>query len=237
MEENALEARALGVRFGDTEVFRDLTFQVPKGTSFGIIGPNGAGKTVLFKTLLGALPHEGTFRWAEGTRLGYVPQKLDIERDLPITGHELLRAKAAVGRTPRGDVERVLASVGLAPEVAARTIGSLSVGQFQRLLVAFALLGRPNVLLFDEPTAGVDEPGQVGLHETIQRIQSEQQLTLLLISHDLSVVYRSVQQVLCLGRGHSFVGTPQECLTPQALAELYGAPPRYHVHDHGESRT
>ncbi|HUB07336.1 MAG TPA: metal ABC transporter ATP-binding protein [Myxococcales bacterium] len=234
--ENALEVEGLTVRFGETEVFRDLSFHVAKGSSFGIIGPNGAGKTVLFKTLLGALPHTGSFRWAKDSRLGYVPQKLDIERDLPITGRELLAAKGGVSRAARGEVERVLGSVGLGAEVAGRTIGSLSGGQFQRLLVAFALVGKPNVLLFDEPTAGVDEPGQEGLHDTIQKIQAEQQLTLLLISHDISVIYRSVQQVLCLGRHRPVVGPPEECLTPQALAELYGAPVRFHVHDHAEPR-
>ncbi|MHB8419225.1 MAG: metal ABC transporter ATP-binding protein [Myxococcales bacterium] len=234
--ENALEVDRLAVRFGETEVFRDVSFQVPRGSSFGIIGPNGAGKTVLFKALLGALPYEGSLRWAPGTRLGYVPQKLDIERDLPITGRELLGAKAAVARTPRAEVERALATVGLSPEAAGRTVGSLSGGQFQRLLVAFALLGKPDLLLFDEPTAGVDEPGQEGLHETIQKIQAEQKLTLLLISHDLSVIYRYVQQVLCLGRGHSFVGAPKDCLTPQALAELYGSPARFHLHEHADPR-
>ncbi len=228
---NALEVSHLAVRFGDNEVFRDLTFQVPKGTSLGIIGPNGAGKTVLLKTLLGAVPHQGEVRWAAGTRLGYVPQKLDIERDLPITGREMIAAKASVSRASRAEVDEVFGMAGLGADVARKTIGSLSGGQFQRLLVAFALLGKPNVLLLDEPTAGVDEPGQESLHETIQKLQREGELTLLLITHDLSVVYRYVANVLCLGRGHAHFGAPKDVLTPEKLAELYGAATHYHVHD------
>jgi zinc transport system ATP-binding protein len=229
--ENALEVSDLAVHFGDNEVIRDLSFQVPKGTSLGIIGPNGAGKTVLLKTLLGALPHHGEIRWADGTRIGYVPQKLDIERDLPITGRELIAAKASVSGASRADVDQVFGMAGLGPDVAKKTIGSLSGGQFQRLLVAFALLGKPNVLLLDEPTAGVDEPGQESLHETIQKLQREGELTLLLITHDLSVVYRYVANVLCLGHGHTHFGAPKDVLTPENLAELYGAATHYHVHD------
>ncbi len=229
--ENALEVSHLAVRFGANEVFRDLSFQVPKGTSLGIIGPNGAGKTVLLKALLGAIPHQGEARWAEGTRLGYVPQKLDIERDLPITGRELIAAKASVSRAPAAEIDQVFAMAGLAADVARKTIGSLSGGQFQRLLVAFALLGKPNVLLLDEPTAGVDEPGQESLHDTIRKLQGEGDLTLLLITHDLSIIYRYVANVLCLGRGRAHFGAPEDVLTPEKLAELYGAPTHYHVHD------
>ncbi len=82
------------------------SFVVPRSTSLAVIGPNGAGKTVLFKALIGALPHEGTIRWAERTRVGYVPQKLDLERDLPVTGQDFLHAKAVVTGSPPADVER-----------------------------------------------------------------------------------------------------------------------------------
>src|SRR5512146_2290613 len=139
------------VRFGTTEVFRNLSFRVERGSSLVVIGPNGAGKTVLFRALIGAVPSEGTIRWAEGTRIGYIPQKLDIERDLPVTGHDLLRAKMALAKAPPSVVEEVLARVGLDRKAAANPIGALSGGQFQRILLAFALIGAPNVLLLDEP--------------------------------------------------------------------------------------
>src|ERR1700681_2489192 len=97
----ALEVDHLAIRFGTTEIFRGLSFKVPLGSSIVVIGPNGGGKTVLFRALIGSLPYEGSIRWAPGTKLGYVPQKLDIERALPITGKDLLRPKAAITKTPK----------------------------------------------------------------------------------------------------------------------------------------
>ena len=220
----------LGVRLGGRDVVRDLSFRVPRGGSLAIIGPSGCGKTVLFRALIGALPSRGRISWAPGARIGYVPQKLDIERDLPLTGLDFLRAKAAVARAPAGEGERALALVALARETAAQPIGTLSGGQFQRLLLAFALMGRPTVLLFDEPTAGVDEPGEESLYSMIGRVKEKEGLTLLLISHELSVVYRYAESVLCLSRGRAWTGSPLEILTPEKLREIYGEPLRFHEH-------
>lgn len=228
---NALEVEHLDVQLGEKRVLTDLSFEVPAGSALAIIGPNGAGKTVLFQALIGALPRRGSVRWAAGTRLGYVPQKLDLQRDLPLTGGDFLRAKAKIARAPRSAVEEQLSLVGLPPASAREPIGTLSGGQFQRLLLAFALLARPTVLLFDEPTAGVDQPGEERLYETIHRLQIEQGLTLLLISHELNVVYRYAEAVLCLGRGRPCFGPPREILSPEIMAQAYGAPVRFHRHD------
>jgi zinc transport system ATP-binding protein len=230
---NALEVANLSVQFGRTKVVVGLSFEVPRGSSLAIVGPNGAGKTVLFQTLIGALPHEGSVRWAPGTRIGYVPQKLDIERDLPVTGDDFIRAKAAVTGASRRDASRAFGLVGLGAPVAAMPIGTLSGGQFQRLLVAVALVGQPTTLLLDEPTAGVDEPGQETMNETVERLRREEGLTVLLISHDLSVVYRYASNVLCLGRGTACFGAPKTVLTPAMLEQLYGTPVGYHAHDGG----
>jgi zinc transport system ATP-binding protein len=231
----ALQVEGLAVRFGKAPVLANLSFEVRRGTSLAIIGPNGAGKSVLLRALIGALPHEGAVRWADGTRIGYVPQKLDIERDLPVTGDDLLHAKASVARASREDESRALAGVGLNTEQSRRPLGALSGGQFQRLLLAVALVGRPTVLLLDEPTAGVDEPGQMTLTETIDRLAREEQMTTLLISHDLSVVYRHADKVLCLTRGRACFGAPRNILTPALLQELYGAPVAFHLHDEPRS--
>jgi zinc transport system ATP-binding protein len=227
----ALAVEHLTVRLGGTEVVRDLSFAVPQGSSLAVIGPNGSGKTVLFRALVGAIPHEGTVRWAPGTRIGYVPQKLDLERDLPITGRDLLRARARLGRASSGDIERALARVGLGSDVLGKLIGTVSGGQFQRLLIAFALLGQPTILLLDEPTAGVDEPGQERLYETVRRLHVEQGVTVLLISHELSVVFRHATNVLCLSREHTCFGIPRQVLTPEILSQVYGEPVGLYVHD------
>jgi zinc transport system ATP-binding protein len=162
-----------------------------------------------------------------------VPQKLDIERDLPVTGDDLLRAKARVAGTGDEEAATALARVGLARELSGKSIGALSGGQFQRLLVAVALVGRPDVLMLDEPTAGVDERGQETLNDLIDRLRQERGMTTLLISHDLSVVYRYASNVLCLSHGRACWGEPKTVLTPALLQEIYQAPVAFHVHDDG----
>jgi len=231
---NVLEVEKLEVRFGKSTVLEGLSFAVAEGSALAVIGPNGSGKTVLFRALIGAIPFTGAVRWAAGTRIGYVPQKLDIERDLPITGRDFLRAKASVSKASPSEIGRMLELVSLGQEAAAAPIGALSGGQFQRLLLACALLGKPNVLLFDEPTSGVDEPGEERLYEMIHRLQQEERLTLLLISHELNVVYRYADNVLCLHREHPCFGVPEEILTPGRIAEVYGTPLKYHRHHDDE---
>ena len=231
LDGSVLEVNRLTVSFDNTVVLADLSFAVARGASLAVIGPNGSGKTVLFRALIGAIPYEGTIRWAPGTRFGYVPQKLDIERDLPITGRDLLRAKLTIARARKDDAVDALKRVDLREEVLAQPIGSMSGGQFQRLLVAFALIGRPDVLLLDEPSAGVDAPGQQALNEALRRLQQDEGVTTFLISHDLSVVYRYASSVLCLARERSCLGPPQVVLTPERLSEVYGTPISFHLHD------
>jgi zinc transport system ATP-binding protein len=240
--ERVLDVSHLSIRFGRTIVLHDLSFSVERGHALAILGPNAAGKTVLFRALIGGIPYAGTVRWADGTRIGYVPQKLDLERDVPMTGLDFLRARAALvpraidsSRRTRNErhatLFRALDLVGVPRPAATQPIGTLSGGQFQRLLVAFALVGDPNVLLLDEPTAGVDEPGQERLNELVRRLQQEQGLTVLFISHELSVVYRYASDVLCLSRDRVCIGPPKMVLTPELLLEMYGTPVDYHVHD------
>ena len=229
--ESILELEGMGVRFGAARILRDLTFQLPTGSTLAVIGPNGSGKSVFFRALIGALPHDGTLRWLPGTRFGYVPQKLDIERDLPLTGLDLLGARARIARLPAQDIPEALGRVGLDDDVASRPIGALSGGQFHLVLCALALLGNPNVLLLDEPTAGVDQPGQERLQRVLRAIQAEHRATVLLISHELSVVAGYATHVLCLGRKTTCFGPPREVITPQTLDEIYGTHVKFHVHD------
>lgn len=230
-EESALEVENLNVRFGETLVLCDLSFRLPRGATLAVIGPNGSGKTVLFRALIGAIPYTGRIRWAAETRFGYVPQKLDLERDLPLSGMDLLRARAGIAGLSPDEIPAVLPRVGLTDDVAGRPIGALSGGQFHLLLFAFAILGRPPVLLLDEPTAGVDEPRQQRLHELVRRVRSERSTTVLLISHDLSVVCGLATHVLCLSRRKAWFGAPGDVIRAETLEEMYGAPVKVHVHD------
>lgn len=223
-----LEVDDLTVAFGATRVLDHLDLRVLRGDSLAVIGPNGSGKTVLFQALVGSLPFEGRIRWAPHTRIGYVPQRLDLERDLPITGLDLLAAKRRVLRSSE-DVVAIARKVGLDAELEKR-IGLFSGGQFQRLLVALALVGKPDVLLLDELTAGVDVTGQERLPELVRRLQRDEGLTVLAISHDLSIVSRAATHVLCLARAHAWYGAPSEVLTAETLQAAYGTDQGLHVH-------
>lgn len=225
----------VSIRFGRTEILRNLSFSVPAGSALAVIGPNGSGKTVLFRALIGAIPHDGSVRWTPGARIGYVPQKLDIGRDVPITGLDFLRAHPSLHIHAGASAADALNMVGLSRAAGQQLIGHLSGGQFQRLLIAFALIGKPHVLLLDEPTAGVDEPGEERLNELVQRLRREQELAILLISHDLTIVSRAADNVLCLGRARSWYGPPKQILTPELLQEMYGMPVAFHIHGHDEA--
>ena len=226
--QNALEVQNLSVRLGRARIFKDLSFSVRRGTTLAIIGPNGSGKTMLFRALLRSVPVEGNFRWAPDVRIGYVPQKLDIARDVPITGLDFLRARASLARSSERRVaDRIadsLAAVGLSSQLALEPIGNFSGGQFQRLLVAFALIGSPNVLLMDEPAAGMDEPGRQFLAALVHRLQQNEGLTVLQISHDLNEVCQCATTVLCLSREHIQLGPPREILSQDLLNKIYGVP-------------
>ncbi len=233
----ALDVAHLCVTLATEPILRDVSFSVEEGSTLAVIGPNGAGKTMLLRVLIGVIPHTGDVRWAPRTRIGYVPQKLDLERDLPITSTDLLLAKASITGFIAEDARAALRLVGLSERVARRPIGQLSGGEFQRLLLAFALMGRPSVLLFDEPTAGLDEPGVRAVYDLIHRLQRERPLTVILVSHELNVVSEHADRVLCLSRAHTFFGPPDEMLTPERLATIYGRPLRFHAHaDHAHRR-
>ena len=231
-----LEVRDLSVAFYGEEILRGVSFDVAKGETMVIIGPNGAGKTVLFRALLGLVPYAGSIRWAEDARFGYIPQRLYFERAIPITVREFLLIKAKNFWLPEKSflkhLSHELSLVGLDDPILSKTIGELSGGELQRVMIAWALLDHPDVLLFDEPTSGIDVGSEETIYNLVSRLQKERGTTVLIISHDLHVVYRYASHVLCLNREMVCYGEPDEVLSPQQLQKLYGESGYYRHHAH-----
>jgi len=230
MAHSILSVTKVKIAFGDRVVIQDLSFEAHAGDCLAVIGPNGSGKTVLLKALLNLIPYEGEIRWSPEARLGYVPQKIAADRQLPLRLRDLLEAKATVLKLSGTELDQVSSEVGLTRELLDTSIGHLSGGQFQKALIAFALLGQPNVLLFDEPTASLDELTEEHVYELLHSLQRDKGMTVILVSHDLSVVYRYANMVLCLSKGKPCMGPPKDILTPAMLEELYAAPARYYRH-------
>lgn len=232
MMEKILTVKNVTVNLLGQTILQNLSLDLEKGTSLAIIGPNGSGKTVFLKTLLGIIPYDGQITWAKGVRIGYVPQKIEADRQLPLNLENLLRAKSEILKLRKSEINSITETVGLSPKLLKTPIGYLSGGQFQKALIAFALLGKPNVILFDEPTASLDQLTEENIYELMNELHEKQGLTTILVSHDLSVVYRYAHNVLCLNRENVCYGAPEKALNEETLRKLYGAPHKYHQHHH-----
>jgi len=223
-----LKVRALSVELEGEKVINNLSFEVKKGDTLTILGPNGAGKTVLLKTLLGLLPYKGEIEWKKNIRIGYVPQRLPFIKDIPLSVKDFLKLK----KSSEKEIEKILNSVGLKEALLDKKMGDLSSGQFQRILIAWSLIENPLVLLFDEPTTGIDIEGEETVYRLLARLKRDRELTILLVTHDLSVVYTFSNYVVCLNKQPICYGFPQEVLTPENLKRLYGEEVKYYRHKH-----
>lgn len=235
-----LSVKNLAVDFGGSPVLSDVSFDVKRGEIFVIIGPNGAGKTVLFRALLGLVPHRGEIKWRENIRVGYVPQRFHVGRDFPLTTEEFLQLGPP--KNQAGEILRILKFVGfrgdehhLERHILSAKLGLLSSGELQRILIAQAMLDKPDVLLFDEPTSGVDIGSEEDIYEGLKKLNQEEKFTLFLISHDLSVVHRWATNVLCLNKNAVCVGEPHRVITQNILQELYGEEKAFYKHNHHEN--
>ena len=231
-DEIILEVKDLEVQFeGDASpIIKHINFSVKKGDVLAVLGPNGAGKSVLFRALLGLVPHKGEIIWKENVRIGYVPQKLAVEKDFPITVKEFLTLKKD-GK--KHDITHALTAVGLSDhKIQHQRLGDLSGGQFQRVLIAWSLVGNPDVLLFDEPTAGVDLTGEETIYNLLHHLQDIQGLTIILISHDLMVVSKYANSVVCINKQQICFGEPESILNTENLTKLYGGETKLYHHIH-----
>jgi zinc transport system ATP-binding protein len=230
-----IAAEALDVRLGKASILTGITLQVRPAEIVTILGPNGSGKSTLLRALLGIVPASGgrVLRQA-GLRVGYVPQRLTIDRSLPMTVRRFLSLPV---RCTDAQATTALARVGL-PGVERQQMADLSGGQFQRVLLARALLADPQLLVLDEPTQGLDQPGEAAFYRLIAEVRETTGAAVLMVSHDLHVVMAASDRVICLNGHICCEGTPRVVSNAPEYRALFGLGTQgalalyQHEHDH-----
>lgn len=222
---------SVSVVLGGVPILDGVSASAPRGSCTAIVGPNGAGKTTMLLALLGHVPYEGRIEIACRTgqpRLGYVPQRLDFDRGMPLTVTEFLvlenqRSPLLLGvrRERRRRAVELLEAVGAEP-LANRRLGALSGGELQRVLLASALGQDPDLLVLDEPAAGVDFKGEHVFCELLENLRGRHGFTQLMVSHDLATVTHHATHVICLNRRVAAEGPPAEVLNDDNLAAVFG---------------
>lgn len=205
--QNILEVKKVTVSFGVHKILQNLDLSVKRDCVLAVVGPNGSGKSVFFRTILGLVPYSGEVVWANDARIGYVPQKTSFAKDVPITVLEFLKLKSE----KKAEINSALLKVGFRKNskhkhhdlrVLNTRLGSLSGGELQRILMAYALMDDPNVLLLDEPTAGVDISGEKTFYELFSELKKDKDLTIIFITHDKEIVEKYADSVLKLNNDH-----------------------------------
>lgn len=232
-----LSVENLGVATNGSHLVKDVTFDLHEGGILALIGPNGAGKTTVLKALLGLIQFTGSVKWSKCITFGYVPQRFNFDSNFPLTVSELLslRVRGASFWVHTKNAHHIilgaLKSVG-AEKLAHRKIGSLSGGELQRVLLAYALAGNPQILFLDEPVAGIDIEGEETFYNLVKRLNEENGLTIILVSHDLNLVYKYAEEVVCLNKKMLCFGPPHKALTAEAIRETYGEDVTGFKHNH-----
>ena len=230
----------VSIRYGSHTVLSHVDLTVEPGEIITIVGPNGSGKTSLFRAIIGAVsPSSGKITRKPGLRIGYVPQRLHIDPTLPITVERFLRLS---NKANAAACQAALDSAG-APDLMQRQMSELSGGQFQRVMLARALMEKPEVLLLDEATQGLDQPGSAAFYQQIETVRNETNCAVLMISHELHVVMSASDRVICLNGHVCCAGTPAVVASAPEYRALFGtgtggalALYRHdhdHDHDHG----
>ena len=246
----AIEVQDARVRLGDVEVLRGVSLRVPSGQMVALIGPNGSGKTTLLRCLLGLQRLDtGNVRLLGEPlgpkvlrRVGYVPQRLPLDPAFALSVREFLALRRPDTRRWFFQRTRVTDDIllshapglGLEP-LLPRPLSGLSGGQLQRVLIAYSLLGNPELLLLDEPTAGVDTPGEQDFYQIIGDVHARLRITVVLVSHDLGMVFRRATWVYALNGVICCEGRPEEVMNADSLKAAYGihvTPYHHHHHSH-----
>jgi zinc transport system ATP-binding protein len=233
--EALISATNLSVTHGGAPVLSGVDFTIAPGEIVTVVGPNGSGKSTLIRALIGLEPAAtGQVTRQPGLVIGYVPQKLHLDASLPMTVRRFLSLPK---RVRDADAAAALVRTGV-PGLEGRQITRLSGGQFQRVLLARALLARPQILILDEPTQGLDQPGTAAFYKLIEEVRHETGAAVLMVSHDLHVVMSASDRVICLNGHVCCAGTPRVVSNAPEYRALFGmgtggAFALYqHVHDH-----
>ena len=214
-----IECVSLSVSYGKRDALKNITLSVHAREIVSIIGPNGAGKTTLFRALIGAIsPSSGQLKKKPGLTIGYVPQKLQLEETLPLTVKRFMNLPR---RHSNKQIATALDQAGI-PELDKQQIITLSGGQFQRVLLARALLGRPALLLLDEPTRGLDFKGTADFYRQLHEVRETLGCAVMLISHELHAVMRQTDRVICLNGHICCQGKPEAVSKSPEYCALFG---------------
>jgi zinc transport system ATP-binding protein len=232
MTEPILRVKNLSVSLDNQIILNGVSFNVYPNDAVSIVGPNGAGKSTLLKTIVGIIKEtDGTIEVAPGTKIGYLPQRFSVDKYLPMKVEEFLKLKPGVKDS---QIEKALEEMSLGRDFLEKPLSTLSSGQTQKALIMWVVADDPNLILFDEPTENVDVVGQESIYQLIHNLQKKLDLAIVLVSHDLNVVYKYASHVVCLNQKMLCEGTPIEALTPQMLEGLYGEHAFFEHHHFGE---
>ena len=234
--ENLVNAHGISVSLQGRPILEGVSLKVDRGEIVTLIGPNGAGKTTLVRVILGLLkPDSGMVKRQPGMRIGYMPQRLQLSENLPLTVRRFL--DLGCHRQCESDVMEVVDQLNIR-HLLESPLQRLSGGEHQRVLLARALLRKPDLLVLDEPVQGVDVTGQAALYGLITRIRDQLGCGVLMISHDLHLVMATTDEVLCLNHHVCCSGHPESVSQHPAYLELFGTPASAklaiytHHHDH-----
>lgn len=235
-----IRAKGLSVRHGKTTVLQNVSLEISAGEIVTIIGPNGSGKSTLLRALIGAVEiAKGEVTRKAGLRVGYVPQQLHIDATLPMSVARFLSLPCAVSKP---ETTQALEQAG-ASAYATRQMADLSGGQFQRVLLARALLGKPELLILDEATQGLDQPGSAAFYRQIEVLRETMGCAVLMVSHELHVVMAASDRVICLNGHVCCEGAPDVVASAPEYRALFGSGTQgalalyRHDHDHHHHAT
>jgi len=231
-----IEVQNLNVAYGKNKVLKDVNLTLSKNEIVTIVGPNGSGKTTLFKAIIGSIPiRSGKVVIKQNLKIGYVPQVLNIDRSLPLTVGRFL--KLAKKRNDQGFLRAL--QVLDSDDLLSSQISNLSAGQLQRVLLGHALMNEPDILLLDEATRGLDQPGSAAFYKKIEEIRDTTGCAILMISHDLHVVMSASNRVICLNGHVCCQGEPNSVASSPEYKALFGSKIdgtlALYQHDHNHS--